>query len=161
MSPEQVQDLVRGVVESLGFELVDLRQSGMPSRPVLKVRADRPPDGPGPAITTDDCAVLSRALERALEAGGAVGTTYVLEVSSPGVERPVRFPEHWRRYTGRRVMLRAAGIPGRPVVVIEAVPDAATVEVRLPTGQVARVALGDVKDAVLVYDWPAKGMKKH
>lgn len=160
MTPDQLLHLIRGTLESLGFELVDLRQMGTPSRPVLKVRADRQGADHGAAITTDDCAVLSRALERRLEAEGAVGATYVLEVSSPGVERPVRFPEHWRRYIGRRVTLKAAGVPGRPTAVIRGVPDDATVEVELPGGEQVRLALESVKEATLVYDWPAAGQKK-
>jgi ribosome maturation factor RimP len=160
VTPDQLLDLVRATLEEFGFELVDLRQLGSPSRPVLKVRADRSDPGAGAAITTDDCAVLSRALERRLETGGAVGVTYVLEVSSPGVERPVRFPEHWRRYIGRRVVVRAAGVPGRPTVVICGVPDDATVELALPGGEQVRLALRDVKEATLVYDWPAPGMKR-
>jgi ribosome maturation factor RimP len=159
MTPERLLQTVRDVVETLGFELVDLRQSGTPSRPVLKVRADRPAGGPGAAITTDDCAALSRALERRLEDEGAVGARYVLEVSSPGVERPVRFPAHWRRYVGHRVTLKAAGLSGRLVAVIRAVPDDETVLVELDGRQV-RLALKDVKDATLVYDWPAAGRKR-
>jgi ribosome maturation factor RimP len=159
VTPDQLLHIVRATVQELGFELVDLRHAGSPSRPILKVRADRP-TGPGAAVTTDDCALLSRALERRLEAEGAVGATYVLEVSSPGVERPVRFPAHWRQYIGRRVTLRAAGVAGRPVAVIRGVPDDATVELELPGGEQVRLALHDVKEATLVYDWPAAGNKK-
>ena len=159
VTPDQLLHIVRGTVQELGFELVDLRLSGHPSRPILKVRADRPA-GPGAVITTDDCAFLSRALERRLEAEGAVGATYVLEVSSPGVERPVRFPVHWRRYVGRRVTLRAAGVAGRPIAVIRGVPDDETVELELPGGEQVRMAMHDVREATLVYDWPARPKPK-
>ncbi len=160
MTPERLLGLVKQEVEARGFELVDFRQAGSPGRPVLQIRADRPTSEPGAGITTDECATLSRALERRLEDAGAVGTTYVLEVSSPGIERPVRFIEHWRSLVGRRVRVRAAGIPGRSEAVIAAVPDQETVELRLPDESLVRVALKDVKDAVLVYDWPAAGLKK-
>lgn len=160
MSPERLLEMVRDVVASLGFELVDLRQTGTPSRPVLKVRADRAEAGPGAGITTDDCAALSRALERRLEGEGAVGATYVLEVSSPGIERPVRFLEHWRRYVGRRVLVKAAGVPGRQEAVIHAVPDDDTVELALPGAKATRVRLADIREATLVHDWPAPGTKR-
>lgn len=160
MTPDRLLDVVRTVADSLGFDLVDVRQQGTPSRPIVKVRAELV--GAAAGTTTDDCARLSRALEQALEGSGAVGAAYVLEVSSPGIERPVRFLEHWRRYVGRRVSLKAPGIAGRQVAVVEAVPDDDTVEVRLADGQLVRVPLTDVKDAVLVYDWPAAGRKtKH
>jgi ribosome maturation factor RimP len=159
VTPDQLLYLVRSTVQELGFELVDLRHSGSPSRPILRVRADRPATGPGAVFTTDDCALLSRALERRLEAEGAVGATYVLEVSSPGVERPVRFPAHWRQYVGRRVTLRAAGVAGRPIAVIRGVPDDDTVDLELPGGEQVRLAMHDVKEATLVYDWPVAGKK--
>ena len=112
MTPERLLGLVKQEVEARGFELVDFRQAGSPGRPVLQIRADRPTSEPGAGITTDECATLSRALERRLEDAGAVGTTYVLEVSSPGIERPVRFIEHWRSLVGRRVRVRAEGSRG-------------------------------------------------
>lgn len=160
MTPEQLLVLVKQEVEARGFELVDFRQAGSHGRPVLKIRADRPTSGPGAGITTDECATLSRALERRLEDEGAVGTTYVLEVSSPGIERPVRFVEHWRSYLGRRVRVRASGLRGGIEAVIAGVPDDDTVELKLADDSIVRVALKDVKDAVLVYEWPAAGMKK-
>ena len=86
-------DLVRSVVEGAGFELVDLRRSGEAARPLLSIRADRPDASPGHGISTEECARLSRAIEAALESAALVGPRYVLEVSSPGVERPVRFPD--------------------------------------------------------------------
>lgn len=160
MTSEQLLVLVKHEVEARGFELVDFRQAGSPGRPVLKIRADRPTSEPGAGITTDECATLSRALERRLEDEGAVGTTYVLEVSSPGIERPVHFVEHWRQYVGRRVRVRARGLAGKVEAVIAGVPADDTVELRLADGSLVRVALQDVKDAVLAWDWPAAGMKK-
>ena len=100
MTADPLLDLVSNQVEGAGFELVDLRRTGTPARPVLSIRADRPDATPGHGITTEECARLSRAIEAALEAAALVGPRYVLEVSSPGVERPVRFPDHWRRVSG-------------------------------------------------------------
>ena len=59
----------------------------------------------------------------------------MLEVSSPGIERPLRRPEHWRRFVGQRARVRAAGLPGHPTVEIVAVPDDEHVVVRLPGGR--------------------------
>jgi ribosome maturation factor RimP len=95
-----------------------------------------------------------------LEEGGHVGAAYVLEVSSPGIERPLRFVEHWRRAVGRRARLRAKDVKGHPEVEIVAVPDEASVDVRLPGGEVRRIPLADVKDATLVVDWKAVGRQK-
>jgi ribosome maturation factor RimP len=161
MTHDPLLVLVRDEVERQGFELVDFRRSGTPGRPVLKVRADRPGSQPGASITTAECAALSRAIERLLEDGGHVGTQYVLEVSSPGIERPLGFVTEWRKAVGKRAKVRAAGLKGHPEVEVLGVPDDATVELRLPDGQVQRVAIDDVREAHLVVDWKTTlGRKK-
>jgi ribosome maturation factor RimP len=153
-------DLVRSVVEGAGFELVDLRRSGEAARPMLSIRADRPDATPGHGISTEECARLSRAIEAALEAAGLVGPRYTLEVSSPGIERPIRFPDHWRRYIGRQVTLHVARTKGRPRAEILAVPTDEAVTVRLDTGDEITLRLDDIRSATLVHDWPAPGPKK-
>jgi len=160
MTHESLLALVRAEVERQGFELVEFRRTGTAARPVLKVRADRPDSRPGAGITTQECATLSRAIERLLEAGGHVGTQYVLEVSSPGIERPLAFVGEWRKAVGRRAKVRAAGLRGHPEVEVVAVPDDGSVELRLPDGQVQRVAIDDVREAHLVVDWKTLGRKK-
>ncbi len=160
MTLDPLLDVVRTLVEGAGFELVDLRRAGTPGLPVLSIRADRPDATPGHGITTEECARLSRALEEALEAAALVGPRYVLEVSSPGIERPIRFPEHWRRYVGRHATIQVARMPGRPVVEIVAVPTDDAVVLRLPTGQDVTIRLTDIRSATLVYDWPAPQAKK-
>jgi ribosome maturation factor RimP len=155
MSLDTLLGPIREQVAALGFELADLRQVGTAGRPILQLRVDRPESRPGQGVTADDCATISRSLERFLETRGLVGPRYVLEVSSPGVERPLRWPEHWRRFIGHRARIRAEGVGGRPEVEILAVPDDEHVLVRLPDGSERTVALSAVKDAHLVADWDA------
>ncbi|HLS47356.1 MAG TPA: hypothetical protein VK012_02490 [Gemmatimonadales bacterium] len=107
--------------------------------------------------SAEDCRLVSRALERMLEETGGVGPRYVLEVSSPGIERPLRWPAHWRRFTGQRVKVRGAGLPGRTVVGILDVPDESHARVRLPDGTEQVIELGEVRDAVLDVDWTTIG----
>jgi len=102
MSVDALLNPIRAHLDGLGFELVDLRRTGTLQRPILQVRVDRPDSRPGQGVTADDCAGISRSLERFLESRAMVGPRYVLEVSSPGLERPLRWPEHWRRFIGRR-----------------------------------------------------------
>jgi len=149
--------LIHSVADELGFELVDVRQGGSPQRPVLRVRVDLTDARPGHSITVDQCATMSRSLERALEESGAVGPRYVLEVSSPGVERPVRWPEHWRRYRGQEVRVTATGLGKRVTAAIAAVPDEDHVVLRRPDGREVTVSLADVQEATLVVDWAAIG----
>lgn len=149
--------LIHKVADEHALELVDVRQGGGAGRPVLRVRVDLPDARPGHGITLDQCAALSRSLEHALEEAGAVGPRYVLEVSSPGVERPVRWPEHWRRYRGRGVRVSAAGLGKRVTAVIADVPDDDHVVLRRPDGREVTVSLADVREATLVVDWTAIG----
>ena len=89
MSADALLAPIRDHVATLGFELVDLRRAGTLQRPILQVRIDRPDSRPGQGVTADDCAAVSRALEVHLDQRGDVSERYVLEVSSPGVERPL------------------------------------------------------------------------
>ena len=146
---------IRDHLAGLGFELVDLRRTGTLERPILQLRVDRPDSRPGQGVTADDCAGISRSLERFLESRAMVGPRYVLEVSSPGLERPLRWPEHWRRFIGQRARIRAEGLPGRPQVEIVAVPDEEHVTVRLPNGSETTLALASIREAHLVVDWAA------
>jgi ribosome maturation factor RimP len=151
---------IREQLAGLGFELADLRRVGTPGRPILKIRIDRPDSVPGHGVTTEDCRVASRALERYLEAHGIVGERYELEVSSPGVERPLVWADAWRRFVGQRAKVRSAELPGRMTVEILAVPDEGHVSVRLPDGSERTLALAEIKEATLVVDWAAIGKKR-
>ena len=157
MSVDALLQPIRDHLDTLGFELVDLRRVGTMQRPILQVRVDRPDSRPGQGITADDCARISRSLERFLESSAMVGPRYVLEVSSPGIERPLRWPEHWRRFVGRRARVRSRALGGRRQVEIVAVPDDGHVTLR-PEGEgEVTVALADIHEATLVVEFAPAG----
>src|SRR5438445_1438579 len=139
----------------LGLELAELRIGGTPNRPLAQVRIEWPPAAPGPPEgrgTVEDCARAGRALEAWLDAGGPLGPRYMLEVSSPGLERPLRWHRHWVRFVGREVQATVAGL-GRVRARIVDVPDERTVVLE-PAGRGAQgVRLGDLRDARLAVDW--------
>jgi ribosome maturation factor RimP len=149
MTGDSLLETTHRLVAELGFELVDFRKVGPPQNPLIQVRIDRPDSRPGAGVTAGDCTLVSRALERWLDGTAGVGLRYGLTVSSPGFDRPVRFPAHWRRFVGRTVRLRAAGLAGRPRAEIVAVPDDAHVELRLPDGVTQIVALDRISEATL------------
>lgn len=140
---------LRTVIEPLGYELVELEVGGTAAGRTIRLRIDRLGGSvPGAGVSADDC----RRVSRALQEQGVVGEHDALEVSSPGIERPVRFPEHWRRYIGRDVRLKAHGVAGTVTARVEAVPDDAHVTVRI--GQDHRtLPLEAVRRATLVVDW--------
>jgi ribosome maturation factor RimP len=156
---DDLLDPIRDHVAALGFELVDLQRAGTRDRPVLKLRVDRPDSRPGQGVTTEDCAAVSRSLEPFLESRGLVGPRYVLEVSSPGVERPLTRPEHWRRFAGERARVRTSELEGRPTVTIVGVPDDAHVTVRMDDGTERTLALGAMREASLAIDWSRLGRR--
>ena len=145
---------MRRRVADLGYELVDLRRRGSERRPLVQLRIDQPDVEPGRGITHGDCQLVSRALERWLDADGMLGERYVLEVSSPGVERPIRWPEHWDRFRGRDVNVKIAGRGRVRATIVDVVNDGSTVVLR-PNGADEEIAvpLQDARDATLVFDW--------
>jgi ribosome maturation factor RimP len=150
---QALEDFVRQEVDALGFDLVEFRRGGTARRPVLDVRIDR---RDGAKVTIDDCAHVSRAIEPRLDATGLVGEAYVLEVSSPGVERPLRNAADWRRFAGRRARVLSPALGGRIEVDIVGIEEDGGSEVAVMRdlkGEEHRVALADVKEARLVLVW--------
>jgi len=152
MLSENLVESFRVRLDALGLELADLRIGGTQARPLVQVRIEWPPGEPPRRVTVDDCAMASRALEAWLDAGGPLGPRYALEVSSPGLDRPLRWHRHWVRFVGREVQATVAGL-GRVRARIVAVPDEATVVLQ-PAGAAPRpVPLTGIRDARLAVDW--------
>lgn len=102
-SAARLSELVRPEVAAVGYDLEDLTITAAGKRSVVRVVVDK--DG---GVTLDDVADVSRTISDVLDRfdesePGLFGTTYVLEVSSPGVDRPLTEPRHWRRNVGRLV----------------------------------------------------------
>ena len=89
-------------IKPLGLELFELRLGGSKGRPVVDVRVEREDEV---KVTVDDCAAASRAIEARLDAEDFGGRQYVLEVSSPGIERPLRNAKDWRRFIGSSALV--------------------------------------------------------
>ena len=150
-------EALRPEIELQGFELVDLQLAGSAARRLVRIRIDVPGGGsPGHGVTTDDCRRVSRALEQILEGQGAVGPAWTIEVSSPGIERPIRYVDHWRRYVGQQVKIKAAGVSGRQVATIVSVEGDDRVVVDI-SGQRQTLPLDTIKEATLVVDWSSFG----
>jgi ribosome maturation factor RimP len=149
--------LERIVIEELArleFELVELRAAGSRSRQVLDVRIDRTDLR---NVSVEDCMRASRALEARLETeAGFVNERYVLEVSSPGLDRKLVRVSDWKRFAGRKANVKAAALGGRVEVEILGVdgPEGGEViTVRDAAGIEHRVALAAVAEARLAVHW--------
>lgn len=147
-----VETIVAQEVGGLGLELFSLTVRGSRQRPVLDVRIDHLD---GRKVTVADCATASKAIERALDAAKVAGDAYVLEVSSPGMERPLRHAADWRRFVGRLANVNSAALGGRregEIVAVEGEPGAEVGVLRDAQGE-HRVPLAEVKDARLAFHW--------
>jgi ribosome maturation factor RimP len=107
----RVLALIEPVVAAAGYDLEEVGLSRAGRRHVLRVLVDT--DG---GISLDDVALVSRAISTALDAAEESGDEviageYQLEVGSPGVDRPLTLPRHWRRNVGRLVAVN--GLTGR------------------------------------------------
>src|SRR2546428_7138663 len=124
MLSDSLVESFRSRLEALGLELADLRIGGTQARPLVQVRIEWP-DAQPRRVTVADCATASRVLEAWLDAYGPLGRRYMLEASSPGVERPLRWHPHWLRFVGREAQATVAGL-GRARPRIAALPDHVT-----------------------------------
>ncbi len=105
---ESVVEHARRVLEPIlvrdGYELVDVEWVRGAGRWTLRVFIDR--EG---GVNVDDCQLVSKTVEPLLDVEDFIEPAYDLEVSSPGLDRPLRKPEHFARYAGQRVQVKAYG----------------------------------------------------
>lgn len=102
MQKHYLQDLIEPVVEQQGYELVRVLTMGGETNPTLQVMIDTLN---GKNITVDDCAKVSRALSDMLDEKDPIKDKYSLEVSSPGLDRPLTKLAHFERWMGYVVKL--------------------------------------------------------
>jgi ribosome maturation factor RimP len=153
-SGESIEPVVTRELDQLGFDLVEMKRGGSRSRPVLEIRIDR---RDGAKVTIEDCAKASRALEARLEADALVDERYVLEVSSPGADRPLKSVTDWRRFVGKRAVvtstLLAGGKEEVEILALEGENGAEVVRVRDGKGAEKEVPLAAVTQARLAFHW--------
>ena len=149
----RVRELVVPVANDLGLELYDLEQRGG----TLRITLDTPA-GSASGVKLDDLALASRLVSRELDHHDPVPGHYTLEVTSPGVERALRTPAHFRREIGKVVAIRLAdvGHDDRRVTgtLVAADDTTATVAVDGAEGPTERVVPFDQIDrAKTVFEW--------
>lgn len=158
-------------VERLGYELVDVGWAGSAHRPLLRIRIDRGSGSPGvegtagvdgkEGVTLEDCALVSRALEVWLDGTEAMPERYVLEVSSPGVDRPLRRAKDFERFVGKKVAVKGraslAGRANRLEGELLGLDGSGTpeerVRLRLPGGDEVEIPRTEITGAHLVFEW--------
>jgi len=144
-----VEALVRPVVESSGLELWDASFRGEGGRSILRVSVDR-----DRGVDLDTIAEVSERLSRRLDLEDFGPRGYTLEVSSPGLERPLRTPRHFERSVGRRVKVKTTEpIDGSKVHEGALVSADAEAIVIASEGGELRVSYAGIASARTVFEW--------
>ena len=151
---DTVTRLVQPYVEELGLELWDVRFEKEGSMWFLRIFADR--EG---GISIDDCEALSRAIDEPLDKADPIAQSYVLEVSSPGIERELVKDWHFLRYIGYPVTVRfIRPRDGRRELVGELCGYEAGVATVAPDGEEPlQIAVADTAFIRLYEDYDAGG----
>ena len=143
-------ELLEPAVAAMGFELADL-DAHFGRRGLLRLYIDR--EG---GVTLDDCQRVSEQIGAFLDVEDPLPGSYVLEVSSPGVERPLLKPADWQRFAGRKAKVLSDALGGREeveIVALEGNTGAEIVVVRDGRGAERRVPLAQVREARLAFHW--------
>jgi ribosome maturation factor RimP len=145
---DRVRDIVAPLVASADLELYDLDMAGA----VLQVLVDRPGGADITAISS-----LARAISRALDEHDPIVGGYALEVSTPGLERPLRTPEHFAAAARSRMSAKVKTKPGvegeRRVEGTITAADEATVTVQSTGGAERSLRYEDIERARTTFEW--------
>ena len=145
---DKIDGLIREAVAAMGYDIVRVALTGGHSRPVLQIMIE-PADGHD--MTVDDCAAVSRAVSALLDETDPIGAAYSLEVTSPGIDRPLTRPKDYDRFAGLEARIETdKPIDGRKRFQGRLLGrEGDRVRLALPAGEVS-VAMSDIKRAKLV-----------
>jgi ribosome maturation factor RimP len=147
---DRVRELVLPVLEERELDLYDVELAG----PVLRVVVDRP-GGLDLAVVAD----ATRAISRLLDEADPISSRYTLEVTSPGLERNLRTPEHFERAVGEKVKIKTVPAPDRDRRVVGVLETADPTGITVRTGDdsdgpaLRRLRYEDIVRARTVFDW--------
>ncbi|MCZ7661895.1 MAG: ribosome maturation factor RimP [Thermoleophilia bacterium] len=142
-----VQEVVDDQLENV--EIVDVEEAGSRRHRVVRIYVDHPG-----GVSHEVCARVSTAVGAALDEQGFADGPYTLEVSSPGLERPLKKPEHFRAQVGKKVSVKTfAPIDGQKVwrgILAEVGEDSLVV---VDAGRRVVIRLSDIAKANLVFEF--------
>ncbi len=163
-SAEQLRELLDPVCTDAGYELVEIEHKVGGTGQTLRIYIDYP-SGTEKTISFEDCETLSREVSAILDVEDPISSKYSLEVSSPGIDRPLRRPAHFRRFLGSNVKVALInGLEGRrnyKGVLISVADDDNSITIDVNDTHFD-LPLADLSSARLIPDWSAlmKGQGK-
>ena len=101
---EKVRQVAAPLAAQEGLELIDVEFGGGGGRQTVRLFIDK-----AGGVSLDDCSSVSRAVSAALDVEDPIAGAYDLEVSSPGLDRPLRTPEHFEKFKGSKVRVKTFG----------------------------------------------------
>jgi ribosome maturation factor RimP len=104
-APDKLQEVIAPVVTSMGYEFVGIEYQNRPKNSLLRVFIDAEQ-----GVTVDDCARVSRQLSAVLDVEDPITGNYMLEISSPGLDRLLFTLEQYQRFVGSKVQIKL-GVP--------------------------------------------------
>ena len=151
VSSGRLTKLLQPLIEDLGYEFVGIDQSSNPKNPTVVIYIDRPE-----GIAIDDCATVSREVAALLDVEDPIPGHYNLEVSSPGLARPLFTAAQYERFSGEQVKMTIyAPVDGRRKfkgAILAVSGDTVTID---QDGAEVALELGNVVKARLVPDYDA------
>jgi ribosome maturation factor RimP len=148
--PDELRSIVDESVSACNSHLIDLVLRGDPRRPVVEVFIDA--EGP---VTMDLCSDISRRIAAGIDAGAFLAGSYRLEVSSPGIERPLQYEWQYRKHSGRILQLKlqpSGGVVAEIRGTLLAADDAG-VHLRTPAGEEKQIPFAEIKEAKVMPPW--------
>ena len=147
---ERIREVIAPILTSMGLELVDLELSGHGRRGHLRIFIDKPG-----GVNVDDCEQVSRYVGHALDVADPISHAYLLEVSSPGLDRPLRKAEDYQRAVGKLVRLKLNQPRDGEWVLIGRLQGLQedVIEIKPEDGEPVKVALADIAQARLEVEW--------
>jgi ribosome maturation factor RimP len=156
---EEIAPIIEPSLEAMGYRVVRVMLVGS-GRPTLQIMAERRDER---AMTVDDCAQISRSVSALLDVADPIAGAYMLEVSSPGIDRPLTRPEDYDRFAGFAASIELAApqdgrkrfrgrLLGRAGDDVRLAGDAG--EVRLPVAAIAKAKLVITDDLLAAHSAP-------
>jgi ribosome maturation factor RimP len=148
--PEELRVIVEENVVACGAHVIDLVLRGDPRRPVVEIYVD----APGP-VTTDLCGDISRRIAAGIDAGEFLASAYRLEVSSPGIDRPLQYPWQYGKHVGRDMRVRTqppGGVVSEVTGTLLSLDDA-SVRISCTTGEDVVIPFTQILEAKVMPPW--------
>jgi ribosome maturation factor RimP len=158
----QIEKVITPVIEGAGYELADLEFRRESGTWILRLYIDKA----GALVGLDDCSTVSREVSATLDVHDVIHQHYTLEVSSPGLDRPLRKPEHFRRFVGQRISMSLKlglvdiGRRNFTGLVLGVSDDGTTVSLQTDDGKRFELPLADLDKAQLKPDFSALSAKR-